>query len=207
MHLGGDWFDLIRLDGDRLAVVVGDVVGHQVEAAADMAQLRTIVNTLIRLGVPLGEVFPRLTDLIGAGFLGTCVAMVVDPAAGEAAVARVGHPHPVLARPGGAPTPIETATSLPLGMVRGPVAVTTVPFRPGDLLVAYTDGLVERRGRTYDAGLAELCGVVDAVRDAPVEAVADALLGRLAGAEDDQALVVLRHVDPAARSPTPFPPQ
>ncbi|MBB5825324.1 GAF domain-containing SpoIIE family protein phosphatase [Micromonospora carbonacea] len=207
MHLGGDWFDLIRLDGDRLAVVVGDVVGHQVEAAADMAQLRTIVNTLIRLGVPLGEVFPRLTDLIGAGFLGTCVAMVVDPAAGEAAVARVGHPHPVLARPGGAPTPIETAASLPLGMVREPVAVTTVPFRPGDLLVAYTDGLVERRGRTYDAGLAELCGVVDAVRDAPVEAVADALLGRLAGAEDDQALVVLRHVDPAARSPTPFPPQ
>ncbi|WP_431974710.1 PP2C family protein-serine/threonine phosphatase [Micromonospora haikouensis] len=194
MHLGGDWFDLIRLDGDRLAVVVGDVVGHQVEAAADMAQLRTIVNTLIRLGVPLGEVFPRLTDLIGAGFLGTCLTMVVDPAAGEVAVARVGHPHPVLARPGRTPEPVETASSLPLGMVREPVAVTTVPFRPGDLLVAYTDGLVERRGRTYDAGLAALCGAVDATRDAPVEAVADALLDGLAGSEDDQALVVLRHV-------------
>ncbi|MFI6158813.1 PP2C family protein-serine/threonine phosphatase [Micromonospora haikouensis] len=203
MHLGGDWFDLIRLDGDRLAVVVGDVVGHQVEAAADMAQLRTVVNTLIRLGVPLGEVFPRLTDLIGVGFLGTCLALVVDPAAGEVAVARVGHPHPVLARPGSAPEPVETASSLPLGMVREPVAVTTVPFRPGDLLVAYTDGLVERRGRTYDAGLAALCGAVDAARDAPVEAVADALLDGRAGSEDDQALVVLRHAGPRS----PLPPQ
>jgi serine phosphatase RsbU (regulator of sigma subunit) len=72
--------------------------------------------------------------------------------------------------------------------------VTTVPFGPGDLLVAYTDGLVERRDREYDEGVAALHRVLVGVRDEPVEAIADALLRDLSGSEDDQALVVLRHV-------------
>ncbi|TWJ20542.1 SpoIIE family protein phosphatase [Micromonospora endolithica] len=194
LHLGGDWHDLVDLDGDGLAVVVGDVVGHRVEAAADMAQLRTMINTLIRLGVPLGEVFPRLTDLLGVGFLGTCLAMTVDPVAGRVRVARVGHPHPVLVRPGQPPRRVDTASALPLGLVREAVPVTTLPFGPGDLLVAYTDGLVERRNRAYDEGVAALHAVVDAYRDAPVEAIADAVMAELAGSEDDQALVVIRHV-------------
>ncbi|MEV1146249.1 GAF domain-containing SpoIIE family protein phosphatase, partial [Micromonospora sp. NPDC049799] len=194
LHLGGDWHDLVDLDGDGLAVVVGDVVGHRVEAAADMAQIRTVVNTLIRLGVPLGEVFPRLTDLLGVGFLGTCLAMTVDPVAGRVSVARVGHPHPVLVRPGRPPERVHTANALPLGLVREPVPVTTLPFGVGDLLVAYTDGLVERRNQAYDEGVAALHAVVDAHRDAPVEAIADAVMAELAGSEDDQALVVIRHV-------------
>jgi PAS domain S-box-containing protein len=194
LGLGGDWYDLVRLAGDRLAVVVGDVVGHRVEAAADMAQLRTMVNTLIRLGVPLGEVFPRLTDLVGAGFLGTCLVLAVDPAGGRVDLVRAGHPHPVLVRPGRPPVSVDTANALPLGMVRETMAVTGVPFGPGDLLVAYTDGLVERRDREYDAGVDALRAVLGSVRDEPVEAVADALMERLPGAEDDQALVVIRRV-------------
>ncbi|MGC1214514.1 MAG: GAF domain-containing SpoIIE family protein phosphatase, partial [Micromonospora sp.] len=193
LHLGGDWYDLVRLDGDRLAVVVGDVVGHRVEAAADMAQLRTMLNTLIRMGVPLEEVFVRLTELLGVGFLGTCLVTVVDPAAGEAHVARAGHPHPVLLRQGGEPEPVRTVNALPMGMVDRPMTVTTVPFRPGDLLVAYTDGLVERRDRPYDQGVAALHRTLVAVRERPVEAIADALLAGLSGSEDDQALVVVRH--------------
>ncbi|MFJ6196429.1 SpoIIE family protein phosphatase [Micromonospora sp. NPDC092111] len=193
LHLGGDWYDLVDLAGDRLAVVVGDVVGHQVEAAADMAQLRTVVNTLIRSGVPLAEVFPRLTGLLGVGFLGTCLAMVVDPAAGTAQVARVGHPHPVLVRPGRPPEMVPTGHSLPLGLVRDPVPVATVPFRPGDLLVAYTDGLVERRDQPYDAGVAALHEVIVPVRDQPVETIADTIMAKLSGSDDDQALVVIRH--------------
>ncbi|MEV4492056.1 PAS domain S-box protein [Micromonospora coxensis] len=193
LHLGGDWYDLIALDGDRLGVVVGDVVGHQVEAAADMAQLRTMVNTLIRSGVPLAEVFPRLTELLGVGFLGTCLAMVVDPAAGQVAVARVGHPHPVLVPAGREPRTVRTGNALPLGLVREPVPVTTVPFGPGDLLVAYTDGLVERRDQEYDAGVTALHDVIVPVRDQPVGAIADAILGKLSGSDDDQALVVIRH--------------
>ncbi|MFC4020212.1 SpoIIE family protein phosphatase [Micromonospora sp. GCM10011542] len=194
LHLGGDWHDLVLLDGDRLAVVVGDVVGHRVEAAADMAQLRTMVNTLIRLGVPLGEVFPRLTDLLGTAFLGTCLAMTVDPAAERVDVARAGHPHPVLVRPGRPPEPVHTTHSLPLGMVREPMTVATAPFCPGDLLIAYTDGLVERRNQPYDAGVAALHEVIESVRDEPVGAIADAVMAGLAGSEDDQALVVIRHV-------------
>ncbi|SCL18783.1 PAS domain S-box-containing protein [Micromonospora pallida] len=194
LNLGGDWYDLIRLDGDRLAVVVGDVVGHRVEAAADMAQLRTMVNTLIRTGVPLGEVFPRLTDLVGAGFLGTCLAMVVDPAAGEVLVARAGHPHPVVARRRRRPVAVDTEPSLPLGMVRETMTLTAYPFEPGDLLVAYTDGLVERRDQVYDAGVTALRRVVSAHRRRSVERIADALLTELGGSDDDQALVVIRHV-------------
>ncbi|RZU77131.1 PAS domain S-box-containing protein [Micromonospora kangleipakensis] len=194
LHLGGDWYDLVRLDQDRLAVVVGDVVGHRVEAAADMAQLRTMLNTLIRLGVPLEEVLLRLTDLLGVGFLGTCLVMVVDPVAGEVRVARAGHPHPVLLPRGRPAEPVHTVNALPMGMVDEPMTVTTVPFGPGDLLVAYTDGLVERRERAYDEGVAALHRAVEAVRDRPVEAIADALLADLAGGEDDQALVVIRHV-------------
>ncbi|WBB75395.1 SpoIIE family protein phosphatase [Micromonospora sp. WMMD1128] len=193
LHLGGDWYDLVRQDGDRLAVVVGDVVGHQVEAAADMAQLRTMLNTLIRLGVPLAEVFLRLTELLGVGFLGTCLIAVVDPVAGTAQVARAGHPHPVLLPAGQPPRAVPTAHALPLGMVDAPMTVATIPFAPGDVLVAYTDGLVERRGRPYDEGVAALHRTLAAVRDEPAEAIADALLHDLAGSEDDQALVVLRH--------------
>ncbi|MBM7084062.1 GAF domain-containing SpoIIE family protein phosphatase [Micromonospora humidisoli] len=193
LHLGGDWYDLVDLDDGRLAVVVGDVVGHQVEAAADMAQLRTVVNTLIRSGVPLAEVFPRLTGLLGVGFLGTCLAMVVDPVAGQAQVARVGHPHPVLLRAGRPPEMVWTGHSLPLGLVRDPVPVTTVAFGPGDLLVAYTDGLVERRDQAYDAGVTALHEVLVPVRDQPVEVIADTLLTKLSGSDDDQALVIIRH--------------
>ncbi|SCG48180.1 SpoIIE family protein phosphatase [Micromonospora humi] len=194
LHLGGDWYDLVRQDGDRLAVVVGDVVGHQVEAAADMAQLRTMLNTLIRLGVPLEEVFLRLTELLGVGFLGTCLVVVVDPVARTARVARAGHPHPVVLPAGQPPRTVRTAHALPLGMVDRPMTVTTIPFSPGDVLVAYTDGLVERRGRPYDEGVAALHRSLLGVRDEPVEAIADALLHDLAGSEDDQALVVLRHL-------------
>ncbi|MGX4653140.1 SpoIIE family protein phosphatase [Micromonospora sp. SCSIO 07396] len=193
LHLGGDWYDLVDLDDGRLAVVVGDVVGHQVEAAADMAQLRTVVNTLIRSGVPLAEVFPRLTGLLGVGFLGTCLAMVVDPVAGQAQVARVGHPHPVLLPAGRPPEMVWTGHSLPLGLVRDPVPVTTVAFGPGDLLVAYTDGLVERRDQAYDAGVTALHEVLVPVRDQPVEVIADTLLTKLSGSDDDQALVIIRH--------------
>ncbi|MEV0003911.1 SpoIIE family protein phosphatase [Micromonospora sp. NPDC050980] len=194
LHLGGDWYDLVRQDGDRLAVVVGDVVGHQVEAAADMAQLRTMLNTLIRLGVPLEEVFLRLTELLGVGFLGTCLVVVVDPVARTARVARAGHPHPVVLPAGQPPRTVQTANALPLGMVDRPMAVTTIAFSPGDVLVAYTDELVERRGRPYDEGVAALHRSLVGVRDEPVEAIADALLHDLAGSEDDQALVVLRHL-------------
>ncbi|NES12189.1 MULTISPECIES: PAS domain S-box protein [Micromonospora] len=193
LHLGGDWYDLVRRDDDRLAVVVGDVVGHQVEAAADMAQLRTVLNTLIRLGVPLEELFLRLTGLLGVGFLGTCLIVVVEPANRVAHVLRAGHPHPVLLPAGQEPRAVSTPHALPLGMVDAPMGVTTVPFGPGDLLVAYTDGLVERRGQPYDEGVAALHRALVAVRDEPAEAIADALLRDLPATDDDRALVVLRH--------------
>jgi hypothetical protein len=192
LNLGGDWYDVIALAGERLAVVVGDVVGHQVEAAADMAQLRTVLNTLVRLGTPLPEVFARVTDLLGRGFFGTAVVMVMEPGPGLMHVVRAGHPHPLLLPSTGPARVLHTPANGPLGMVTGPVAVSTTPFGPGDTILAYTDGLVERRTRSYDDGVEELRTVLAEAAGRPLDAIAEAVLRRIPGTEDDRALALVR---------------
>lgn len=192
LNLGGDWYDVITLPDGRLAVIVGDVVGHQVEAAADMAQLRTVLNTLVRLGAPLTDVFARITELLGRGFLGTALVAVVDPEAGELRIVRAGHPYPVVVPAGGTPGIVHTPGTPPLGMVRRPVPVVTIPFGAGDSLVAFTDGLVERRSRAYDEGVDGLVALVAQVAGRDVDAVADAVLDGTPRTDDDRALVVVR---------------
>ncbi|WP_304528823.1 PP2C family protein-serine/threonine phosphatase [Plantactinospora sp. KBS50] len=192
LNLGGDWYDLIRLDGDRLAVVVGDVVGHEVEAAADMAQLRTVVRTLIRLGVPLGDVFSRVTELLGRAFLGTCLILLVDPGRRRVEMVRAGHPHPLWLRHGAPATAVATARALPFGLVDETIPVTELSVQPGDLLVAFTDGLVELRQHAYPDCVATLADVLAEASGGSADEVAAAVMDRLPAAEDDQALVVLR---------------
>lgn len=192
LNLGGDWYDVIALPGGRLAVVVGDVVGHQVEAAADMAQLRTVLNTLVRLDTPLDEVFARVTALLGRGFLGTALAMIIDPGAGSLHLVRAGHPYPVIVPAAGAPRILHTPSVPPLGMIVTPAPVTTVEFGVGDTVVAFTDGLVERRSRSYDDGVAELRGLLAEHADRSVDDLADIVLHRIPGTDDDRALVLIR---------------
>ncbi|BCJ48326.1 hypothetical protein GCM10010168_77480 [Actinoplanes ianthinogenes] len=194
LELGGDWYDLINLSAGRLAVVVGDVVGHHIDAAADMAQLRTVINTLIRLEVPLDDLFARFTALVGRGFWGTAVVLVLDPAQQRADIVRAGHPHPVLLGPGTTPTAVATDRTPPLGMVTRPIPVTSVPFPPGAALLAYTDGLVERREEDYDDGIRDLHALLAGTpADARADDIADAVLAAALAGEDDQALVMVRH--------------
>lgn len=192
LNLGGDWYDIIALPGDRLAVIVGDVVGHQVEAAADMAQLRTVLNTLIRLATPLPEVFARVTTLLGRGFCGTAVILVIDPGTGCLHVTRAGHPHPLLLPAAGPARVLDTPANRPLGMVHGPTAITTSAFERGDTIVAYTDGLVERRSRPYDDGVEDLRVVLTETTGRPLDVIADTILDRIPGTEDDRALALVR---------------
>ncbi|MEU8660844.1 PAS domain S-box protein [Actinoplanes philippinensis] len=197
LELGGDWYDLINLPAGRFAVVIGDVVGHHIDAAADMAQLRTVINTLIRLEVPLEELFARFTALVGRGFWGTAVVLVLDPAQRRADIVRAGHPHPVLLGPGLRPTSVATDRTPPLGLVTRPVPVTSVPFEPGAVLLAYTDGLVERRDADYDDGIRDLhATLAGAPAGACADDLADAVLAAAIASEDDQALVVVRHDSP-----------
>jgi len=194
LNLGGDWYDLISLPDGRFAVVVGDIVGHHIEAAADMARLRTVLNTLVRLEEPLDEVFPLFTSLAGRAFWGTAAILVIDATAGRADIVRAGHPHPVLIRPGRAPSPVATGNTRPLGLTDEPTPVTSIRFEPEDVLVTYTDGLVEKRQHGYDEGVDALYAVIRGTRRSTSAAdLADSILHGLPESEDDQALVVVRH--------------
>jgi GAF domain-containing protein len=192
LNLGGDWYDVIALSGDRLAVIVGDVVGHQVEAAAEMAQMRTILNTLVRLDTPLPDVFARVTALLGRGFFGTAIVMVIDPGTGRLHVTRAGHPHPLLLPATGPARILHTPANRPLGMVNGPTTITNSSFDRGDTIVAFTDGLVERRTRTYDHGVEDLRIVLSEAAGQPLDAIADTILDRIPGTEDDRAVTLVR---------------
>ncbi|MFE0674577.1 SpoIIE family protein phosphatase [Streptomyces sp. NPDC058867] len=206
--VGGDWFDVIPLPGARVALVVGDVVGHGLHAAATMGRLRTAVNTFSALDLGPGELLAHLDELVtridmdeahgddGRGITGaTCLYAVYDPASGLATVARAGHPGPALITPDGRVGYPRIPVSPPLGL-GGAEPFEAAEFRlaEGSGLVLFTDGLVEDRSRDIDTGLRLLR---DALADHPernpedtCRAVFDAVLP--ANARDDAALLVAR---------------
>ncbi|MFI7357879.1 SpoIIE family protein phosphatase [Streptomyces avidinii] len=169
--VGGDWFDVIPLPSLRVAFVVGDVVGHGLEATAAMARLRTAVQTLADLDLDPGELLTHLDDLV-LGFssehmagasraepavLGaTCLYAVYDPVTRRCAAATAGHPPPALLPPGQEPYFLGMTPGPPLGVGGMPFEVTEFGVQPGSTLALYTDGLVERRGGDIEQGMERL---------------------------------------------------
>jgi serine phosphatase RsbU (regulator of sigma subunit)/anti-sigma regulatory factor (Ser/Thr protein kinase) len=197
-RVGGDWFDTIRLPGSRIALVVGDVMGHGLHAAAMMGQLRTAVQTLAALDSEPDQLLRGLDDLaqrLGEHYLATCLYAVYDPIRSVLSVANAGHIPPVLVSAAdGRGTLLPVPTGAPIGV--GGVAFETVelPVRPGDRLVLCTDGLVEVRGQDIGTGLAALCESAAhpaASMDAACDAVIRALT-RPGGRADDVALLMAR---------------
>ncbi|GHB65933.1 hypothetical protein GCM10010377_65920 [Streptomyces viridiviolaceus] len=169
--VGGDWFDVIPLSGMRVAMVVGDVGGHGIQASATMGRLRTAVRTLADIDLPPEELLTHLDDLVvrlseesgadGTGEVGaTCLYAVYDPVSRRCTLARAGHPSPVLAPPGGPPRRIELPSGPPLGVGGLPFESAELELREGTVLAFYTDGLVENRQRDADAGQELLCGTL-----------------------------------------------
>jgi serine phosphatase RsbU (regulator of sigma subunit) len=166
-QVGGDWFDAIPLSGSRVALVVGDVMGHGIRSAAIMGHLRTSVQTLAALDLPPEQVLRHLDDLarrLDDDHLATCVYAVYDPVGRTCVIANAGHIPPVLVHAGGH---AELLSHLPSG---APIGVGGVAFEPvevkaadGDLLVLCTDGLVETRGQDIGTGLAALSANLAAV--------------------------------------------
>jgi serine phosphatase RsbU (regulator of sigma subunit)/CHASE1-domain containing sensor protein len=201
LGLGGDWYDVQVLADGSVGLVVGDVVGHGIDAIADMTEIRTIVSTLLRTGDELSSIPERSTVLLisddpDAVLFATAVLMVVEPAAGVLRYVRAGHPPPLLRMPDGQVLILEDAGTTPIGIAGRAVSEARMALPPGALLVAYTDGLIERRGEHIDIGIARLhtalaaCGGdigVDAVAEALVEACLDDR-----PTEDDTALLVVR---------------
>ncbi|GAA4962143.1 SpoIIE family protein phosphatase/ATP-binding protein [Yinghuangia aomiensis] len=210
--VGGDWFDVIVLPGARVALVVGDVVGHGLHAAATMGQLRTAVRNFSALDLPPDEVLGHLDELVagidqdldadGPGTEdvrmtgATCLYVVYDPVAGRAVAARAGHPGPMVVDPAGAVDYPDVPVSLPLGLNEGlPIETAAFDLAEGSRLVLFTDGLVERRDRDVDAGLRLLRDALVAAGPAATpEETCDAVIAALVaeGPRDDVALLVAR---------------
>lgn len=199
--IGGDFHDGLMLPCGRLAVVLGDVAGHGMEAAADMAQLRTLLSTLLAAGVPLDRLFMQADAALGQVAtltLATAVAAVVDPVGRTLSYVHAGHPPLVLRTPDGTTTTLTDARGGLLGAGIAEAPSATVPFEPGSVLVGYTDGLVEDRTATLDEGIAELVDAVDEAAAADpeldAEGIATAVVSRCIGDRrlpDDVALLVV----------------
>ncbi|WP_327225875.1 SpoIIE family protein phosphatase [Streptomyces platensis] len=196
--VGGDWYDVITLGAGRTALVIGDVMGRGVRAAAVMGQLRTAVRAYARLDLPPHEVLQLLDGLaaeIDASQIATCVYAVHDPNEGRLVYASAGH-LPILVRdPDGTVRRAAEPTGPPLGTGGWLHTSGSVPLGPGSSAVLYTDGLVERRDKDIDHGVEALERAFAGAAGAP-DIVCDRLLrslGITATHDDDVAILVLQH--------------
>ncbi|MCH6161256.1 SpoIIE family protein phosphatase [Streptomyces marispadix] len=160
-NVGGDWFDVIPLSGHRVALVVGDMMGHDIHAAAGMGQLRTAMHTLARLDLEPVDLLKRLDNIVEfspAMQHATCVYAVYNTVTRECSVANAGHPAPMLRQADSTTAMIEVDSGIPLGVGIGSpeFAVTDLVLPEGGTLVLYTDGLIERRGKDIDDGIESL---------------------------------------------------
>ncbi|QJT06103.1 SpoIIE family protein phosphatase [Streptomyces asoensis] len=206
--VGGDWYDVIPLSGARVALVVGDVVGHGIHAAATMGRLRTAVRTLADIDLPPDELLTHLDDIVlrpsgeasddvdgeAAGDMGaTCLYAVYDPVSRRFTLARAGHVPPALVTPDGTVEILDLPPGPPLGLGGLPFEAAELELPEGSLLALYTDGLVESRDHDVDAGLATLRHAL--AQPAPsLEAICDNVIEALLPhrPDDDVALLLAR---------------
>jgi PAS domain S-box-containing protein len=201
-QVGGDWYDVVQLGAQRTALVLGDVMGRGVRAAAVMGQLRSAVRAYARLDLPPAEILEHLDGVVrelGDDQIVTCVYAVFDPYDRVLSYANAGHLPPMLRFADGAVRQLHGAQSPPLGALTGPLAEHRVALEPGDVLALYTDGLVEHRDSDIDEGLAALAARLGALHvplhaDAPDGLVAS----MLPGGPDDDVAVLLAQVAPSA---------
>ncbi|MGW2981746.1 SpoIIE family protein phosphatase [Streptomyces humidus] len=205
--VSGDWFDVIPLPGSRVALVVGDVVGHGLHAAATMGRLRTAVHNFSTLDLPPDELLSHLDDLVGridqdeagtdspAGVVGaTCLYAIYDPTTRRCTVARAGHLAPALVHLDGQVTFLDLPPGPPLGLGGMPFQAAELEIAEGSQLVLYTDGLIEDRNRDLDEGMEllrkALAGQPERAPEESCRAVLAALLPERPA--DDVALLIAR---------------
>ncbi|MER0477600.1 ATP-binding SpoIIE family protein phosphatase [Streptomyces sp. Edi2] len=200
-QVGGDWYDAIPLPGNRVALVVGDVMGHSMTSAAIMGQLRTTVQTLAGLDLPPEEVLHHLDEQaqrLGSEHMATCLYAVYDPISQRLLVADAGHLPPVLLHPDGSARVLRIPPGAPIGVGGVPFESVEMPAPTGATLLLYTDGLVESRGRDVGTGVEVLCARLQAtaaaVSSPPLEMLCDAVLTILdhGDRDDDVALLAAR---------------
>ena len=200
MDVGGDWYDVIPLSADRVALVVGDVMGHGLSEAATMGRLRTAVNTLAELELPPEEVMSHLNDIVGGlgvDSYATCLYAVYDPTTRVCTVAGAGHPPPAVVSPDGSVYFPDLPQNAPLGAGTPPFETVELELSNDSLLELYTDGLVESAHREVDQGMADLEQLLHTVDRTDLERLCDTLTAGLLPQEqptsnDDAALLIAR---------------
>ncbi|MGW6705930.1 PP2C family protein-serine/threonine phosphatase [Streptomyces sp. NPDC054956] len=201
--VGGDWFDSLPMPGGRNLLVIGDVMGHGVEAAVAMSHYRSMLRALAAGGLSLDEILTYADRMVAeSGFdrVATCLLALGDSAKHTISYASAGHLPPLRLTREGRVEILPVPVGPPLGTGLGDYASLTRPGLPGAAVVLYTDGLVERRGEDIDTSLARLTRLRLNPR-AGLDAILDDILAQLTDgpAEDDIALL-------AARLRTPVPP-
>ncbi|MGW4562364.1 SpoIIE family protein phosphatase, partial [Streptomyces sp. NPDC004561] len=180
-EIGGDWFDAIPLQGDKTALVVGDVMGSGINAAATMGQLRTAARAFAELDLAPAEALRHLDHLTGGTeqTITTCIYCVYDPHRNRCQICLAGHLPPALMRAGRNAELLDLPTGVPLGVGGVLFEAATIDFRPGDELALYTDGLVETRSEPIDARLDTLLEALTATRGQDPEHTCDRILETL----------------------------
>ncbi|GEL97910.1 hypothetical protein CTE05_14570 [Cellulomonas terrae] len=200
-QVGGDWYDVLQVSPDVVGVVIGDVVGHDVEAAASMGQLRSVVRSYIFDITTPGPVLERVDQLVAGMRVPRPAGLVLSTLTRTDDVwrleySRAGHLPALLVRAGGV-TLLDAAGGPLIGFGGTPRSTGSVDLEPGDVVVYYTDGLIERRDRGLRDGLGALSAVAAAVTARDAAGVGEELLSRLADhPEDDVAVVVVRVPSP-----------
>ncbi|WDV55575.1 SpoIIE family protein phosphatase [Streptomyces coeruleorubidus] len=191
-EVGGDWYDVLPLSPGRTGLVVGDVMGKGVQAAAIMGQLSTATRALARLDLPPAELLRHLDDIAGSlgDTIATCVYAVCDLRTGICSLSSAGHLPPVLAGADGGAKLVDVPGGVPLGVGGVEFGTVELELAPGSLLALYTDGLVENRGEPIDTGLATLTRLLGSAGPS-LQRTSDSLLSALSPEPDDDVALLL----------------
>ncbi|MFB7513771.1 SpoIIE family protein phosphatase [Streptomyces sp. NPDC056144] len=200
-RVGGDWYDAIPLPGSRVALVVGDVMGHSMTSAAIMGQLRTTAQTLAGLDLPPQEVLHHLDEQaqrLGENRMATCMYAVYDPVSHRITVANAGHPPPILLHLGGRAEVLRVPPGAPIGVGGVDFEAVELDAPAGATLLLYTDGLVESRLRDVWTGIEQLRERLAATAQLtgpdhapPLEALCDDVLDMLGPGDRDDDIALL----------------
>jgi PAS domain S-box-containing protein len=197
VEVGGDWYDVFEVGDGRIGLVIGDVAGRGVHAAAVMAQLRNALRAYALESHPPAAALERLNGVassLGRSVMATLIYIVFEPASGIVRLANAGHLPPLHIRPDGSTSFLEGGRSVPLGALRAALySETEYVLEPGSTLLLYTDGLVEERRVPIDEGLQRLAASAGSGQE-DLEGLCDRLLAAAAGGEDDIALLALAPV-------------
>jgi PAS domain S-box-containing protein len=202
-EVGGDWFDVIPLKGGQVALVVGDVTGHSIHAAAIMGQLRTTTAALARLGCPPEEIMTQLSGVVaehGEEAGATCLYAQYDPDSRHCRLTSAGHPPPALRRPGGTVEFLDIPGGVMLGVGHSHYPATDTQLPPDSVLALYTDGLIEQPGQDITTGMSRLARTLAASPAPSLDRLCDSVLASLGTrARDDIALLLARTTTETAR--------